>query len=184
MDDCSFCFTANTRLLGCPPCWVCCIIWSIDLVVMSKTSVDRVASGEIAIINSLLGEVSFEERKKVKSFAYNYSVPLMLWMIEGRCELWKDVSFKCNCFIKSSKIYHLLWSLKDGRYRSLTKTRSYYYEGKMITQKTSKLVVSGDENRQQEEHQTRSIIQSHLLFKMTLYFITIYKEEAKVKQSL
>lgn len=31
---------------------------------MSKTSVDRVASGEIAIINSLLGEVSFEERKK------------------------------------------------------------------------------------------------------------------------
>lgn len=44
---------------------------------------------------------------------------------------------------------------EDGRYRSLTKTRSYYYEGKMITQKTSKLVVSGDENRQQEEHQTR-----------------------------
>lgn len=44
---------------------------------------------------------------------------------------------------------------EDGRYRSLTKTRSYVYEGKMITQKTSKLVVSGDENRQQEEHQTR-----------------------------
>lgn len=51
--------------------------------------------------------------------------------------------------------YEMSFDRDQSHYRSLTKIRSYVYEGKMITSQTSKVVLSGNENREQEEHETR-----------------------------
>ena len=42
-----------------------------------------------------------------------------------------------------------------SHYRTMTKTRTYMKDGKVVTSTTTKLVVSGQENKVKEEHNIR-----------------------------
>jgi len=54
-----------------------------------------------------------------------------------------------------SNLIEFLTPIQKVRYQSLTKTRRYVYEGKVVTRRTSKVIVSGMENVEQEEREMR-----------------------------
>jgi hypothetical protein len=55
---------------------------------------------------------------------------------------------------------YLPYSIQKVRYQSLTKTRKYVYEGKVVTRQTTKVIVSGTENLEQEERAVRCVVYS------------------------
>jgi hypothetical protein len=40
-----------------------------------------------------------------------------------------------------------------SQYRTMTKTRKYVIDGQVVTTQTSKIIVSGEENKNKEEHE-------------------------------
>ena len=44
-----------------------------------------------------------------------------------------------------------------SHYRTLTKTRKYVVDGQVVTTQTTRVVVSGEENKRQEDHELWSV---------------------------
>ena len=40
-----------------------------------------------------------------------------------------------------------------SQYRTMTKTRKYVIDGQVVTTQTSKIIVTGEENKNKEEHE-------------------------------
>ena len=60
-------------------------------------------------------------------------------------------------FLKDFTVLHACFAFicdqeNKSHYRTLTKTRRYVIDGQEVTTQTSKVVVSGEENKRQEAH--------------------------------
>jgi len=47
------------------------------------------------------------------------------------------------------------WQENKKHYRTLTKTRKYVIDGQVVTTQTSRVVITGEENRSREDHNLR-----------------------------
>ena len=50
-------------------------------------------------------------------------------------------------------VIHVCLQDNKSQYRTLTKTRTFMVDGQVVTTQSSKVVVSGEENRTREEHE-------------------------------
>ena len=65
-------------------------------------------------------------------------------------------TYRCSSTIhgRNNECLYLAQESKS-HYRTMTKTRTYMKDGKVVTSTTTKLVVSGQENKVKEEHNIR-----------------------------